>query len=74
MPRHAKTKTRSTHRSPSAHEAYRAGLVTNTIELGRPPAHDVRMRVNRTLNHNAVALIVVAAAFWIYDIGLLLTH
>ena len=54
--------------------AYRAGLVTNTIVLGRAPADDVRMRVNRTLNHNAAALIVVAAAFWIYDIGLLLTH
>jgi hypothetical protein len=48
--------------------------VHNTIELGRPPAYDVRMRANRTLSRNAAALIVVAAAFWIYDIGLLLTH
>ena len=74
MPRHAAAKTKSSRRSPSAQAAYRAGLVTNTIALGRPPADDVRMRVNRTLTHNAAALMVVAAAFWIYDIGLLLTH
>ena len=74
MPRHAAPKTRAVRRSPSAQEAYRAGLVTNTIVLGRAPADDVRTRVNRTLNHNAAALIVVAAAFWIYDIGLLITH
>ena len=74
MPRHAAPRTRAPRRSPSAEAAYRAGLVHNTIELGRPPAHDVRMRVNRTLNHNAAALMVVAAAFWIYDIGLVLTH
>ena len=74
MPRHAAPKTGSVRRSPSAQAAYRNGLVSNTIVLGRPPADDVRMRVNRTLNHNAAALMVVAAAFWIYDIGLLLTH
>lgn len=71
MPRHAAPKTR-TRRSPSAQAAYRAGLVTNTIELGRPPAYDVRMRANRTLTRHGAALMVVAGAFWIYDIGLLL--
>ena len=73
MPRHAAPKT-STRRSPSAQAAYRAGLVTNTIELGRPAAYDVRMRANRSLTHHGVALMIVAAAFWIYDIGLLVTH
>jgi hypothetical protein len=73
MPRHAAPKTGS-RRSPSVQEAYRAGLVTNTIELGRPAAYDVRMRANRSLTRHAAALMVVAAAFWIYDIGLLLTH
>lgn len=73
MPRHA-AKTRATRRSPSAEAAYRAGLVTNTIQLGRSPSYDVRMRAIATLNRHALALIVVAAAFWIYDIGLLVTH
>lgn len=73
MPRHAAPKTGS-RRSSSAQAAYRAGLVTNTIELGRPPAYDVRMRANRSLNRHGFALMLVAAAFWIYDIGLLITH
>jgi hypothetical protein len=71
MPRHAAPKTRSPRRSASAHAAYRAGLVTNTIELGRPSAYDVRQRANASLIRHAFALGLVGAAFWIYDIGLL---
>jgi len=48
--------------------------VTNTIELGRPPAYEVRQRANATLIRHAFALGIVGAAFWIYDIGLLLSH
>ena len=71
MPRHAAPKKQGTHRSASAERAYRAGAVTHTIDIARSPAFEVRQRATDTLNRHAMALGVVAAAFWIYDIGLL---
>jgi hypothetical protein len=73
MPRHAQTK-RSTHRSPSASRAHRDGMVTHTIDINRSPAFEVRQRATATLSRHAMALGLVAAAFWIYDLGLLIRH
>ncbi len=71
MSRHAAPKYRAVHRSPSAERAYRIGGVTGTIDISRSPAFDARQRATATLNRHALALGVVAAAFWIYDVGLL---
>ena len=71
MPRHAAPKKQTTYRSTSAERAYRAGAVTGTIDISRSPAFDARQRATATLSRHAAALGVVAAAFWIYDIGLL---
>jgi hypothetical protein len=74
MPRHAAPKTKTPYRSDRARQAYRAGTVTHTIDIARSPAFDVQQRASATLNRHALALGVVAIAFWIYDIGLLVTH
>lgn len=74
MPRHAAPKAKSLYRSDSAQRAYKAGVVTHTIDIARSPAFEVRQRASATLNRHALALGVVAAAFWIYDVGLLVTH
>jgi hypothetical protein len=74
MPRHAKTETRTGHRSPSAARAHHAGTVTHTIDIARAPAFEVRQRLTATLIRHALALSVVAAGFWIYDVGLLIRH
>jgi hypothetical protein len=71
MPRHAAPKKQAVHRSVSAERAYRAGAVTRTIDISRSPAFEVRQRATATLNRHALALGVIAAAFWIYDLGLL---
>ena len=72
MPRHAQPKNHTLYRSPSAAHAHRAGSVTHTIDITRPAAYDVRQRATATLTRHGLALGVVAAAFWIYDIGLLI--
>lgn len=72
MPRHATTRKPGAHRSASAERAYRAGSVTHTIDITRSPAFDVRQRASAALNRHALALGIVAVAFWIYDVGLLI--
>ena len=74
MPRHAKTKARASYRSPSAVRAYRTGSVTHVIDLERSAEMQIRQRATATLTRHAIALGVVGAAFWIYDLGLLLHH
>jgi len=46
-------------------------MVTHTIDIARSPAFEVRERATATLTRHALALSIVGAAFWIYDIGLL---
>lgn len=74
MPRHAAPPKRAVHRSPRADQAHRAGAVTHTIDITRSPAFDVRQRVMTSATRHALALAVVGAGFWIYDIGLLVHH
>jgi hypothetical protein len=74
MARHASPKAKTLYRSDTAQQAYRAGAVTHTIDIARSPAFEVRQRASATLNRHALALGIVAAAFWIYDVGLLVTH
>ena len=75
MPRHAAPrKTTGPHRSPSAARAHRAGTVTHTIDIARSPAFEVRQRMSASLIRHSLALGIVGAAFWTYDIGLLIRH
>jgi hypothetical protein len=67
MSRHAATKTR---RSSSAESAYRAGIVSGTIDLSSPAAFTVRERLAETAVRNGAALAIVATTIWIYDVAL----
>lgn len=71
MPHHAAPKRQARHRSPRAEQAYLAGAVTRTIDITQKPAVRVRQRAVASLNRHALALGVVAMAFTVYDIGLL---
>ena len=71
MPRHAAPKNQhQVHRSASAERAYRNGSVTRTIDMTRSPSFEMRQRAMATASRHALALGIVALAFWIYDIGL----
>jgi hypothetical protein len=66
MSRHAATRT---SRSKSAERAHRAGQVAGTIDLAAPPSpFTTRERLTVTAARNGVALAIVAATIWIYDI------
>lgn len=66
MSRHAAT---STHRSPSAARAHRAGLVDRTIDLASPSPLTSRERLITSAARNGAALAIVATTVWIYDIA-----
>lgn len=71
MPRHAAPKKQQqVHRSAAAERAYRTGSVTRTIDISRSPSFEIRQRAMATASRHALALGIVAMAFWIYDIGL----
>ena len=69
MPRHpAHSRTRA-RRSPAADHAYRAGIVTGTLDLTRPAALTVRERAARTATRYGAALGLFAAMVWMYDVA-----
>jgi hypothetical protein len=74
MPRHAKIKSQTVHRSPSAARAHRAGAVTHTIDIARSPAFEVRQRANAAAARNGLVLGMVAAMVWVYDIARVIRH
>jgi hypothetical protein len=72
MARHAAPKNQQqVHRSVSAEHAYRTGSVTRTLDISRSPSFEIRQRAIVTLNRHALALGIIAMAFCIYDVGLL---
>jgi len=66
MARHAAPRKQH-YRSPLAEEAYRAGIVSGTIDLSRPPALTVRERAMRTAARNGAVLATLAAMVWLFD-------
>lgn len=69
MPRHAASSKQRARRSPSAHAAYQAGLVTGTLDLTRPAALTVRERAMRTAAQYGLVLGMIAAMLWIFDVA-----
>jgi len=69
MARHAAPKQLRSHRSPLAAEAYRAGIVTGTLDLTRPPVLTIRERAMRTAARYGAALGMFAAMVWIFDLA-----
>ena len=74
MPRHAAHKKQQgdrvyVQRSPLAEQAYRAGIVTGTLDLTRPAALTVRERAMKTAARNGAALGMIAAMIWVYDVA-----
>jgi len=69
MPRHATSKKQRTHRSPSAQRAYRAGMVTHTIDMTQPPAFRVGQRATAVALRNSLVLGAVAAMVWLFDLA-----
>ena len=69
MSRHAAPNKQHLRRSPSADSAYRAGIVTGTLDLTRPAALTVRERAMRNAARHGAVLSMMAALIWLYDVA-----
>ena len=69
MSRHAATNRQHLRRSTSVEAAYRAGLVTGTLDLTRPAALTVRERATRSAARYGAVLSMMAALIWLYDVA-----
>ena len=69
MSRHAASNAQHLRRSATADAAYRAGLVTGTLDLTRPAALTVRERAMRTAARHGAVLGMMAALIWLYDVA-----
>jgi len=74
MSRHAATGKKTPHRSPSAARAHRTGAVTHTIDIARSPAFEIRQRATAAAARNGLALGLLAAMVWLFDIAEVFHH
>ena len=74
MPRHAQQKNRTVYRSASADRAYRSGSVSRTIDMSQSPAYTVRQRATATATRYGIALGMIAATVWIFDLSEVINH
>ena len=74
MPRHAATRRRTPYRSPSAAHAHHTGTVMHTIDIARSPAFDVRQRMTAAAARNGMAMGLLAAMVWLFDLAEVIRH